>query len=62
MLIDFKMKTMIKLFVIFLILKLTNIIDWSWFWVSSPLWIPIFLVILLGFLAFWFLVLFDNPS
>lgn len=28
------------LFLIFLILKLTNNIDWSWWWVTSPLWIP----------------------
>lgn len=32
------------LFTIFLILKLTNNIDWSWWWVTSPLWIPISLV------------------
>lgn len=25
------------LFLIFLTLKLTNLIDWSWFWVLSPL-------------------------
>lgn len=28
-------------FIIFLILKLTNNIDWSWWWVTSPLWIPV---------------------
>jgi hypothetical protein len=27
------------LFIVFLILKLTNVIDWSWFWVVFPLWI-----------------------
>ncbi len=27
------------LFVVFLTLKLTNVIDWSWWWVTSPLWI-----------------------
>ena len=32
------------LFLIFLILKLTGNIDWSWWWVTSPLWIPILLV------------------
>lgn len=37
------------LFIVFLVLKLTNIIDWSWWWVTSPLWIP--LVIALLFLA-----------
>ena len=29
------------LFIIFLILKLVNIITWSWWWITSPLWIPI---------------------
>lgn len=27
------------LFFIFLILKLTNVITWSWWWVTCPLWI-----------------------
>jgi hypothetical protein len=29
------------LLIIFIILKLTHNIDWSWWWVLSPLWIPI---------------------
>lgn len=29
------------LFVVFLILKLTKVIAWSWWWVTAPLWIPI---------------------
>ena len=29
------------LFIIFLTLKLTNNIDWSWWWIFSPFWIPI---------------------
>jgi hypothetical protein len=37
------------LFIVFLILKLTGNINWSWWWVTSPLWIPITLgVIILG--------------
>ena len=35
------------LFLIFLVLKLTNYIDWSWLWVTSPLWISLILVILI---------------
>ena len=27
------------LLIIFIILKLTHVIDWSWLWVLSPLWI-----------------------
>ena len=31
-------------FIVFLILKLTNNIDWSWWWVFSPFWIPVVIV------------------
>lgn len=34
------------LFIVFLVLKLTNTIDWSWWWVTSPLWISAGLVII----------------
>jgi len=30
--------------IVFITLKLTDYIDWSWWWVLSPLWIP-FMVI-----------------
>jgi hypothetical protein len=30
----------VVLFLIFMVLKLTGSIDWSWWWVTSPLWIP----------------------
>jgi hypothetical protein len=33
------------LFLLFLALKLTNNIDWSWWWITSPLWGPIVIVI-----------------
>ena len=29
------------LFIVFLVLKLTGTINWSWWWVTSPLWIPL---------------------
>jgi len=34
------------LFLIFMVLKLTNHIDWSWWWITSPLWIPVIFLIL----------------
>jgi hypothetical protein len=34
------------LFLIFLVLKLTGHIDWSWWWVTSPLWIGVLLVLI----------------
>lgn len=36
--------------IVFIILKLTNYIDWSWWWVLSPLWIPAIIVIVIVFL------------
>lgn len=40
-------------FIVFLILKLCKVIDWSWWWVTAPVWIPllfwiIIVVIILG--------------
>ena len=29
------------LLVVFVTLKLTGHIDWSWWWVTSPIWLPI---------------------
>ena len=42
------------LFLIFLVLKLTNYIDWSWWWVTAPLWIPV--AIILGILFVGYLI------
>jgi hypothetical protein len=35
------------LFVIFLGLKITGVINWDWIWVFSPIWIPIILIFML---------------
>jgi hypothetical protein len=35
------------LFLIFLTLKLTNFINWSWWWVTAPLWIPVVFALVL---------------
>jgi ABC-type siderophore export system fused ATPase/permease subunit len=35
------------LLVVFIVLKLTNLINWSWLWVLSPLWIPVSIVVIL---------------
>jgi hypothetical protein len=35
------------LFIVFLILKLTGAITWSWWWVTSPLWIPFAVIIII---------------
>ena len=39
------------LFLIFMTLKLTNYITWSWWWVAAPLWIPILAVIAIAGVA-----------
>lgn len=40
------------LFVVFLVLKLTGVIAWSWWWVTSPLWIGVLLwVIIVGIIV-----------
>ena len=36
-----------NIFLVFLILKLTDTIDWSWWWVTSPLWLPTVLILLI---------------
>lgn len=33
------------LFLVFLVLKLTGVISWSWWWVTAPLWIPFGIVL-----------------
>ena len=37
--------------VLFVGLKLTNVIAWSWWWVLSPLWIPLLLVIIIAIIG-----------
>ena len=27
--------------IVFIVLKLTKVIDWSWWWVTAPIWIPV---------------------
>ena len=39
------------LFITFLVLKLSNVINWSWWWVTAPLWVP------LGFVAIVFVII-----
>ena len=36
----------------FIVLKLTKVINWSWWWVLSPVWIGLALVILLIILMY----------
>ena len=36
----------------FIVLKLCNVIAWSWWWVLSPLWIPAAIAIVLVIICF----------
>lgn len=42
----------VVVFVVFLILKLTNLVTWSWWWITSPLWIVAALVVVLAVISF----------
>ena len=35
------------LLIVFIVLKLCKIINWSWWWVLSPFWIPLGLAVIL---------------
>ena len=49
--------------VAFIVLKLTNYISWSWWWVISPIWIPvsIFLIVIIISFLFAFLMEWGQP-
>lgn len=38
------------LLLLFIGLKLGNVIDWSWIWVLSPIWIPYAMIIIGAFI------------
>jgi hypothetical protein len=42
---------MLLVFLIFLVLKVNHVVDWSWMWVTSPLWLPF---VLIGIFMVWF--------
>ena len=44
------------LFLIFLVLKLCNVITWSWWWVTAPLWIGaiLYVLILVGMFIYYY--------
>jgi hypothetical protein len=51
------------LFVVFLVMKLAKIGDvanWSWWWVTAPLWIPVVLVLSILLIALLIIIIFKN--
>lgn len=39
--------------IVFIVLKLTGTITWSWWWVLSPIWISFMLVLLIILVGAW---------
>ena len=37
--------TLMVLTIVFITLKLINVIDWGWGWVLAPLWLPVALMV-----------------
>lgn len=46
----------VVLFVVFLVLKLTGVISWSWWWVTSPILIVAALFVMIAIIAFIILI------
>jgi uncharacterized protein (DUF983 family) len=41
----------LALFAVFMVLKLTHTVDWSWWWVCAPIWIPFALAFVIAALG-----------
>ena len=39
--------------IVFIVLKLTGVINWSWLWILSPIWLIGIIVILVVILVIW---------
>ncbi len=53
------------LFLIFLTLKLCDVIAWSWLWVTAPLWMPLgllVLVVLASLMLIGFVTCLERPN
>ncbi len=48
---DFYISPALLLAALFIYLKLTNRVNWSWLWVTSPLWIPIGIIVAICLIA-----------
>jgi hypothetical protein len=43
--------------IVFIVLKLTKVINWSWWWVICPLWLPWAFAIVVAVIYFIFLLI-----
>ena len=44
---QYNLAPFVIVFLVFLILKLTGVVNWSWWWITAPLWAPIALLLIL---------------
>lgn len=45
--------------IVFVVLKLIDVIAWSWWWVLSPLWIPFAIILPIIIISFIILIAFE---
>lgn len=45
--------------IVFITLKLLNVISWSWLWVLSPIWIPVSIVLTIFVIVFLIVLIYD---
>lgn len=50
------------LLIVFIVLKCTGLIDWSWWWVLAPLWIPAVLVFFYLIVVFTIAIIRENKD
>ena len=41
----------------FIVLKLCRVIDWSWWWILSPIWIPILFALVSVFILLIYMII-----
>lgn len=46
--------------IVFIVLKLTGVITWSWWWVLSPIWISAIIAIVVFVIALGFIIYLDK--
>lgn len=50
------------LFTALLVLKLTGVIAWSWWWITAPIWIPFLIAVILVIAFFWLVGYYSKVS
>ncbi len=48
--------------ILFIALKLTGVIAWSWWWVLSPIWISVLLAVVIVVVCLIFAAIFNKPT